>query len=137
MLQWQVDVLAHLLALRHRRQRVVVDGGRIQIQQPDPFESVDDIQGAQQPCERAALVTIDAVERRVLRDQQELLDAARRQRARLTDNRLGPTAPVVAPERWNDAEGTLVVAAFGDLHVGIMFRRREQARGVGVVDVGR
>jgi hypothetical protein len=66
MLQREVDVLAHLGALRHRGQCVVADRRRIQVEQPDPLEPVDLVQGAQQPRQRATLVTIDAVERRVL-----------------------------------------------------------------------
>ena len=50
----------------------------IEVEQPDPLEAVDRVQLAQQPRERAALAAIDAVERRVLRDQQQFLDAARR-----------------------------------------------------------
>ena len=86
-------------------------------------------------AERAALAAIDAVEGRVLRDQQQFLHAARRQRARFADDRLGRPAAIVAAQRRDDAEGALVVAAFGDLHVGVVPRRRQQPRRIGVVDV--
>ena len=82
-LQRQVDVLADLLALRHRLQHVVADRGRIEVEHPDPLEAVDAVERAQQPRQRAALAAVDAVEARVLRDQQQLLDAARGQRSRL------------------------------------------------------
>ena len=137
MLKRQVDVLADLLAFRHRRQRLVVYRRRVEVQQPDPLEAVDRVQVAQEPRERAALAAIDAVEGGVLRDQQQLLDAARRERARLADDRLRRTASIRAAQRRDDAEGALVVAALGDLDVGVMPRRREQTRRVRVVDVGR
>ena len=88
-LQRQVDVLADLLALGHRVEHVVGDRRRVEVEQPDPLEAVDRVQLAQQPGERAALAAVDAVEGRVLRDQQQLLHAARARRARLGDDRLG------------------------------------------------
>ena len=71
--------LQTLLALGHGRERLVVDGRRIQVEQANPLESVDRVQRAQQPSQRAALLTVDAVKRRVLRDEQQFLDAPRRQ----------------------------------------------------------
>ncbi len=137
MLKRQVDVLADLVALGHRRQRRVVDRRRIEVEQPDPFEAVDLVELAQQSRERAALVAIDAVERRVLRDQQQFLHAAGRQRARFADDRVCRPAAILAAQRRDDAERALVVAAFGDLHVGVVTRRRQQSWRLGVVDVGR
>ena len=52
-------------------------------------------------------------------------------------DRVGRTAAIGAAQRRDDAERALVVAAFGDLHVRVVPRRREQARRIGVVDVGR
>ena len=74
---------------------VVVDRRRVEVEQADPLEAVDRVQLAQQAGERAALVAVDAVERRVLRDEQQFLDAARRERARLADDRVGRPAAVV------------------------------------------
>ena len=88
-LQRQVDVAADLLALRHRLEHVVGDRGRVEIEQPDPLEAVDRVQLAQQPRERAALAAVDAVERRVLRDEQQLADAALGERPRLAARSIG------------------------------------------------
>ena len=71
MLQRQVDVAADLLTLRHRLEHVVGDGRRIEIEQTNPVESVDRVQLAQQPGQRAAFAAIDAVKGRVLRDEQQ------------------------------------------------------------------
>ena len=66
MLQRQVDVLADLLAFRHRVQRRVVDRRGIEIEQPNPLETIDGVQFSEQAGEGASLLTVDAVERRVL-----------------------------------------------------------------------
>ena len=137
MLQRQIDVVADLVALRHRRERVFVNRRRVQIEEADPLEAVDRVQFAQQASEGAALVAVDAVEGRVLRDEQELFDAARGQRARFADDRVARPAPVLAAQRRDDAERALVVAALGDLDVRVVPRRGQEARRVGVVDVGR
>ena len=79
-LQRQVDVLADMLALGHRRKRVIADRRGVQIEEPDPFDTRHPVQPPQQAGERASLLPVDAVKRRVLRDEQELLDAPRRER---------------------------------------------------------
>jgi tRNA A37 methylthiotransferase MiaB len=61
-LQRKVDVLADLLALRHRGEDVVGDCRGIEIQQADPRESFEIVQSAQQPGERSSLLTVDAEE---------------------------------------------------------------------------
>ena len=134
-LQRQVDVAADLLALRHRREHVVGDRGRVEVEQPDPGQAVDRVQLAQQPPERAALAAIDAEEGRVLRDEQQLAHAALGQRPRLADDRVRRAAAVLAAQRRDDAERAGVVAALGDLDVGEVLRRRQEARRVGVVEV--
>ena len=86
---------------------------------------------------RRALTGIAAVERRVLRDEDDLAHAAGGQRARFAHDRVDRTAAVVAAQRRDDAERALVVAAFRDLDVREMPRRREHARRVGVVEIRR
>ena len=88
--------------LGHDLEEVIGHGRRIQIEQPDPLEAIDRVQLAQQPRERPALVAIDAVERGVLRDEQQLLDAARRERSCLADDRIRRTAAIVSPQRRDD-----------------------------------
>src|SRR5439155_18088374 len=135
MLERQIDVLADPLALRHRRERVLVYRRWIEIEETNPFEAVDLVQLAEQPRERAALSAIDPVEGLVLRDEEQLLHPARCERTRFAHDRFSRTAPVLSTQPWNDAEGAFVVAAFRDLHVGIMLRRRQQSRRLGIVDV--
>ena len=136
-LQRQVDIPADFLAFGHRLEHIVGDRRRIEIEQADPVEPFDLVQLAKQPGQRATLAAIDAVEGRVLRDQEQFTDAARGERSRFADDRFGRPAAIVAAQRRDDAEGARVITAFGDLDVRVVPRRRQQARGVGVVDVGR
>ena len=55
------------------------------------------------------------VEGRVLRDQQQLAHAARRERARFAHDRFRAAASILAAKRRDDAERAGVVAAFGNL----------------------
>ena len=136
MLQRQIDVSADLLALRHRIEHIVGDRGGVEVEQPNPGQALDRVEPSQQSSKRSTFTAVDAEEGGVLRDEQQLPNAALGQRFRLADDGVGGPAPILAAERWNDAEGAGVVAAFGDLHVGIVARRRQEARGRGVVEVG-
>ena len=111
MLQRQVDVLADLLALCHRVQDVVsrwsLDTGRAcESTRVRRRDSAREAVG-----EGAALLPIDPVEARVLRDEQQLLDAAAAQALRLANDRVVRPAAIVAAQRGDDAERALVVAA--------------------------
>ena len=101
---------------------------------PDPFEPVDRVEFAQERRQRAALLAIDPVEGGVLRDEEQFLDAARRERPRLGHDRGAGAAAICAAQRRDDAEGARVVAAFRDLDVGEVLRGGQDARRVGVVD---
>ena len=97
-LERQVDVAADFLAVRHRRQDVVGDRRRVEVEEPDPGQPVDRVELAQQASERAALAPVDAEERRVLGDEQQLADPALGQRPRLADDRLAGAAAVRAAQ---------------------------------------
>ncbi len=89
---------------------------------------VDVVQRAQQLRQRAALTAVDAVERGVLRDQQQLLHALRGELVGFLDDRVDRPAAVVAAHLGDDAERALVVAAFGNLHVRVVAGRDALAR---------
>jgi hypothetical protein len=86
MLKRQIDVSADLLAFRHRRQDIVGDRRGIQVEQANPRQAVDSVQLSKEAGERTAFTLVDAVEARVLRNEQELADAAIHQGARLADD---------------------------------------------------
>ena len=136
MLQRQVDVLADLLALGHRVEHVVRDRGGVEVEEPDPRQALDRVQPAEQPRQRAALAAIDAEERRVLRNQQQLAHARRPRAASASrDDRVLVAAAVLSAQRRNDAERARVVAALGHLHVRVVPRRRLQPRRRCVVEI--
>ena len=56
---------------------------------------------------------------------------------RFLDDRLNRPAAIMAAHFRDDAEGALIVAALGNLHVGVVPGRHALARRVRIVDVGR
>ncbi len=66
---------------------------------------------------------IDAIRARVLGDDEDLLDAGTHQLFGFSQHRADGAADEIAAHRWNDAEATAVIAAFGYLQVGVMARR--------------
>ena len=134
-LQRQVHVAAHLVQPGHGVQHVVGDRGRVEVQHPDPLDAVHVLQRLQQARQGAALAAVVAVERRVLRDEQQLLDAARGQRVRFLDHGIVRPAAVVPAQRRDDAEAALVVTAFGHLDVGVVAGGGEQPRRFRVVKI--
>ena len=137
MLERQVDVLAYLVAFGHGLERVVVDRRWIQVEEANPGQAVDAIEASQQASQPAALSPVDAVQRGVLGNEDELAHAARGQRFCLPHDGIVGTAAVMTAQRRNDAEGTRVVAALGDLHVRVVTGRGQDARRGVVVDVAR
>src|SRR4029078_4343711 len=107
------------------------------IEQPYPFDAGDGVQASQQAAERASLAEIVAVERRVLRDEQQLLHAARAELLGLADDLVSRARRVLAAKARDDAEGTGVITALRDLHVRVMLRRRQMTGRLRIVDVGR
>src|SRR5262249_965426 len=89
-------------------------------------------QGGQCP----ALAAIDAEERRVLRNEQQLANALPRKLLRLANDGVCFAAPVLATQRRDDAERARVVAAFADFHVRVVLRCRQQSGSRGVVEIG-
>jgi hypothetical protein len=65
------------------------------------------------------------------------LHAARGEHLGFPHDRVGGAAAVVATERRNNAEGALVIAAFGNLQIRIVSRSREKSWRIRVVDIGR
>ena len=125
-------------ALGHRLEHVARDRRRVEVEQPDPRQSVDGIQFPQQSCQGAALAPVDPVEGGVLGNQQQLASRRVAASARASrDDRFRRAAAIVPAQRRDDAERAGVVAALGDLHVGEVPGRRQQPRRLGVVEVVR
>ena len=89
----------------------------------------DFTQLAQQLRQLALAVEVDAVAARVLRDDDQLLHAVLSQHSRLIEAVVHRAAAVAAPQRRDDAVGAVVVAALGDLQVGVVVRCGQDAAG--------
>src|SRR5690606_19921769 len=72
----------------------------------------------------------------VLGDHQQFLHAGVHQAAGLAQHIADRTADQAATHGRDDAEAAIVVAAFGDLQVGVVARRQADALGRHQVDVG-
>ena len=128
-LQGDVQVAADLGVVRHRDEHVLREIGRIGIMDADPHDPGDRRQALEQLAQRAALVQVQPVVGRVLRDQDQLLHAGRGERGRLRDQVLHRHGAVRAADEGNGAIGAAAVAALGNLQIGIALRAGNAARG--------
>ena len=83
----------------------------------DPDKPVDPAQLPQQLRELPLAVEIETVAAGILRDDDQLLDAVGRKLLRLLDELLDRAAAQLAAQLRDDAVGTVVVAALGDLQI--------------------
>ena len=134
MLQRHVDVLDDLVLARDRVEDRVGHGRGVRVHHADPAEAVDGAESPQQEGQAVAQAEVEAVARRVLGDQHDLLHTPRGQRPGLRHDVLDRPAAMQAAQRRDDAEGARVVAALADLHVGEMRRGRQDAGGRVIVD---
>ncbi len=138
------------LALGHQRDQVVHARIGIHVVHADPdaelAERLGQIEQARldrAPApEAGAVLDVHPVGRGVLRDHQDLLDAGVGERLGLAHDLVDRPADQVAAHRRDDAEAAAVVAAFGDLEVGVVLRREPDALrrhevGEGVVRLGQ
>jgi hypothetical protein len=94
--------------------------------------------GAQRAAapEAGAVLGVDAVGGGVLGDHQQLLDAGVDEVLGLAHHVADRAADEIAAQGRDDAEGAAVVAAFGDLEVGVVVGRELDALGRQQVDEG-
>jgi hypothetical protein len=74
--------------------------------------------------EPGAVLDVDAVGAGVLRDDEQFLDAGGDEVLRLAHDVADGAADEVAAQRGDDAEGAAVVAALGNLEIGVVPRRQ-------------
>ncbi len=136
-LEGDVEVRDETRLAPHQAEQLDVERGRIGVQEANPGKGRAGEQGFHQPQQPVpAEVEVLAVAGGVLGDQAELDRAGGLQGARLGDQALdGPAAEAAAPVR-DRAEGAGVVAAFGDLEIGVAARRQQAGRGVVEDQVG-
>ena len=76
---------------------------------------------------RRPILDVDAIGAGVLADDQQFLDAGLDQPLGLVEHRGHGAGNEIAADRGDDAEGAAVVAALGNLQIGIVPRRQVQA----------
>ena len=123
------------LAFRHQRNQVVDARIGINVMQAHP--EAEFAQFAAQlvkprlhrpaAVEAGAVLDVDAVGAGVLRDHQQFLDAGRGQNFGFMQDVADRARDQVAAQRRDDAEAAAMVAAFGNLKVGVMVRRQAYA----------
>ena len=129
-------------ALGHQRQHLVDTWVRVDVVQPDPgtvlarqlsqFAAQFQHPGPDRAAadEVGAIAQVDAIGAGVLRDHQQFLDAGLEQVLGLAHHLADRPAVEIAAQAGDDAEGAAMVAALGNLQVGIVARRElDAARG--------
>ena len=125
------------LAFRHQRNNVVHMGVRIYVVQANPHAHVTQsfTQGLHLRFNRPALpesgavLDVDTIGGGVLGDHQQFLHAGIHQAPGFVHDITNGTADEFAAHVRDDAEGAAVVAAFGNLQVGIVARGQLDALG--------
>ena len=123
------------LALRHQRDHLVDVRVRVDVMQPHPdaeraerAHEIRELRVFRAACpESRAVSEIRAVGAGVLRDDQQFLDAGLHQALRLLHDLADRPAREIAAHRRDDAEAAAVIAALGDLQIGVVARRQPDA----------
>ncbi|CAN0621223.1 protein of unknown function [Burkholderia multivorans] len=148
-LERHVEIRQHVTlerAFGHHRDDLIDVRVRIHVMQAHPravlrgqlAERADELRHA--GLERAAIpeagavLDVDAVRARVLRDHEQFLDAGLEQVLRLQHHFGDRTGHEIAAHRRDDAERAAVIAAFGYLQVRVMARRELDAGGRHEID---
>ena len=134
MLEWNVDIGQHIAAV-HERDRLVDMRVGVDILQPDPgaeraklAHDVEKARGDLAVAPRAlGVFEVAAIGARVLRDDDELLDARLGEPLGFAQDVARRTRCEAPAQARNDAERAAVVAAFGDLEIGVVARREPNA----------
>ena len=139
-LNGHVDVLADLRLRRDGVDQLVGDGVGIKVVQADPVE-IQLAQLTQQLRQLLLAIEVHAVAGDILRDDDALFHAVRRQGTSFGQNVLHGAAAVAAPQLGDDAVGTAVGAALGNAQIGDVGGGRQHAgqllhRAVDVTEVG-
>ena len=133
-LERDVEIGQHL-ALGHQRDDLVDMRVGVDIVQPHPGAELAELLGEVEEfgadlavAPRAlGVFDVDAIGRGVLRDDQQFLDAGLDQPLGLAQHVVGRARDEVAAQLRDDAEGAAVVAAFGNLQIGVVARRQLDA----------
>ena len=119
-LQCDVEVVAHIVVLRHHRQNVPRELRGVGIVQPYPLHAIDGCHLFHQFGKHHFAIEVKAVARQVLRNHVEFLHATAHEVARLVKQLLHGHTFVAARDERYGAEGAEAVTALRDFHVGVV-----------------
>ena len=117
MLDRDVEVVYDLRVIADRPDQLLRDLLRIAVQDTDPLETLDLRKPVQQLRKALLSIEIDTVEGRLLGHQDQLLRALGGESLRLLQEVLHRYRAVVSAQLRDDAVGTALVAALGDLEI--------------------
>ena len=135
-LEGDVEVAADVLVAVDDGQEFPGEVGRIGIVETNPAYAGDVCHAVDELCDGATVVEVHAVVGELLRDDVKLLDADSHELAHFLEDVLNGAAAVATCDEGDGAVGAAAVAAFGDLDVGIVGGRGDDAAGGEVVVPG-
>lgn len=127
MLDGHVDIVDDFVTFGDGPDEGVVDAGRIQVHQANPFQGGELFQFVDELDEAVFELAVPAVIVAVLGDEVQLDGAESDQFLRLVQDHVRRFAAEAAADGGDGAEGALTVAAFADTQVGPVLRGNEQA----------
>ena len=147
MLKRDIDVAGDFGALCDGLNKLIGPMGRVGVEEADPEVTFEFVERTEEGGEGFAFSRVDTRGRvgavaealplvhaevgRVLGDEVDFLHALGNQAPGFADDGVLGAGAVLAPDFWDDAEGTGVITAFGDLDVGHVIRGEpESGRGV-------
>ena len=136
MLERQVEVFADIVVAGNGVKKAAGNAVGIGVEKAQPAHAGDLGECVEQLRKAVLDAQVFAIAGSVLADQRDLLDAARNELLRLGDDRLEAARAEFPPEIGDDAEGTGMVAALGNLDVGRGFGGCQEPWSVFIVEVG-
>ena len=127
MLQGYIQILADVLLLAHHSQQVPREVCRIGIVQANPLYTFNIGHTLNEFSYLLLTVEVDTIVGQLLSNHIKLLDTLADQPAHLVENLIHRTALMLTRDDGNGTVGTMAVAAFCNLQVGIVARSSEVA----------
>ena len=118
--------MADFFLFLHHLDQFIRDLLGIAVEDSYPPKPADAAQLSDQPVQRLLPVQVLPVECGLLGYKDQLLHSLRGQLFRFPDQPLHGNTPVISPDLWDNAVGTVLVAALSDLQVGKVPARRHQ-----------
>ena len=116
-LDGDVEILDDLILIRDEVDELVVHDFGVEVVQADPADALDLHKLPQQQRKTRLAIDVQTPAGDVLRDDDQLFDAERREILRLLHDGIERTAAVAAADGGDGAEGAPVVAPLGDAQI--------------------